>query len=83
MDLSKELVNLSLKTKKENKNIDTGDSRHIYQNELDKACIWHHMAYGDFKNLLTRTTSDKALHDKALNIAKNLNIMDMSVDLPQ
>ena len=43
-------MNLSLKTKKENKNIDTGDSRHIYQNELDKACIWHHMAYGDFKN---------------------------------
>ena len=30
------------------------------------------MAYGDFKNLTRRTASDKALRDKAFNIAKNL-----------
>ena len=29
------------------------------------------MAYGDFKGLSRRTTSDKKLHDKAFNIAKN------------
>ena len=29
------------------------------------------MAYGDFKDLTRRTASDKILHDKALNIAKN------------
>ena len=29
------------------------------------------MAYGDFKDLTRRTASDKVLHDKALNIAKN------------
>ena len=29
------------------------------------------MAYGDFKDLLWRTASDKVLRDKAFNIAKN------------
>ena len=29
------------------------------------------MAYGDFKDLLRRTCSDKILRDKAFNIAKN------------
>ena len=38
---------------------ETGDSRCIYQNELDKACFQHVMAYDDFKNLPQRTTSDK------------------------
>ena len=27
---------------------ETGDSRYIYQNELDKACFQHDMTYGDF-----------------------------------
>ena len=49
----------------------TGDSRYIYQNELDKACFQHDMAYGDFKDLTRRTASDKILRDKAFNIAKN------------
>ena len=30
---------------------ETGDSRYIYENELDKAWFQHDMAYGDFKNL--------------------------------
>ena len=38
---------------------ETGDSRYIYQNKLDKASFKHVMAYGDFKNLPQRTTSDK------------------------
>ena len=46
-------------------------SRYIYQNELDKACFQHDMAYGDFKDLTRRTASDKILRDKAFNIAKN------------
>ena len=29
----------------------TGDSRYNYQNELDKTCFQHVMAYGDFKDL--------------------------------
>ena len=48
----------------------TGDSRYIYQNELDKACFERDMAYGDFKDSTKRTVSDKTLHDKAFNVAK-------------
>ena len=48
----------------------TGDSRYIYRNELDKACFQHDMAYGDFKDLKRRTAVD-VLRDKAFNIAKN------------
>ena len=60
------------KSKKEYKKIkETGDSRYIYQNEIDKAYFQHDMAYGDFKDLAERTASDKILPDKAFNIAKN------------
>ena len=48
---------------------ETGDSRYIYQNELDKSCFQHDMAH---KDLLRRTASDKVLRDKAFNIATNL-----------
>ena len=48
----------------------TGDSRYIYKNELDKACFQPDMAYGDFKDL-KRTAADKVLRDKAFNIAEN------------
>ena len=50
---------------------ETGDSQYSYQNKLDKTCYQLHMAYGNLKNLPSRTTSDKVLHDKAFNIAKN------------
>ena len=48
-----------------------GDSRYIYQNELDKACFQYDMAYGNFTDLTRRTAADKVLRDKAFNIAKN------------
>ena len=48
----------------------TGDSRDIYQNELDKACFQRDMAYGDFKDSTKRTVSDKILRDKSFNVAK-------------
>ena len=50
---------------------ETGDTKYIYRNELDKACFQHDMAYGDFKDLARRTASDKVLRDKAFNITKN------------
>ena len=50
---------------------ETGDLRYVYQNELDKACFQHDMAYGDFKDLTRRTASHKILRDKAFIIAKN------------
>ena len=49
----------------------TGDSRYIYKNELDKACFQHDMAYGDFKDLAKRTAGDKVLRDNTFNIAKD------------
>ena len=51
----------------------TGDSRYIYQNELDKACFQNDMAYGDFKDLTRRTSSGKILRDTAFTFAKNPN----------
>ena len=45
-----------------------GDSIHIYQNELEKACFQHDMAYVAFKDLNRRTLADKVLCDKAFNI---------------
>ena len=50
---------------------ETGDTKYIYRNELDKACFQHDMAYGGFKDLARRTVSDKILRDKAFNNAKN------------
>ena len=51
------------------KSKETGDSKYIYQNELDKACFQHDMTYGDFKDLPRRTAADKVLRDKAFNFA--------------
>ena len=48
----------------------TGDSRYIYRNELDKACFQHDMTYGYFKDLKRRTYAD-VLRDKEFDIAKN------------
>ena len=48
-----------------------GDTNHAYKNELDKACFQHDMAYGDFKDLASRTASGKVLGDKAFNIEKD------------
>ena len=50
---------------------EAGDTSYICENELDKACFQHDLAYGDFKHLNRRTPSDKILRDKAFNIAKN------------
>ena len=50
---------------------ETGDSRYIYLNELDKACFQHDLAYDHFKYLTRRTDSDKILCNKAFDIAKN------------
>ena len=51
--------------------METGNTDFIYRNELDKACFQHDMAYGNFKDLARRTTSDKFLRDKVFKIAKS------------
>ena len=59
-----------LKTKKETNKQKT-KKNFIYQNDLDKACFQHDMAYGKFKDLAKRTQSDKFLRDKAFEIGSN------------
>ena len=49
----------------------TGDTNYIYKSELGKAYFQHDMAYGDFKDLVRRTQSDKVLKDKAFAVANN------------
>ena len=62
---------------------ETRDSRHIYQNELSKACLQHDMGSAYFKNLNRRITADKVLHDKAFNIFKFTKYYGINVDLVQ
>ena len=59
---------------------ETGYSKYIYKNELDKACFQLDVAYGDFKDLAKRTAADKVLIDKAFNIAKDPNMVDIKED---
>ena len=47
----------------------TGNTNFIYENELDKACFQHDMAYGKTKDLVIRTQSDKVLKDKTFEIS--------------
>ena len=57
--------------------IETGNLKYLYRNELDKACFAHDAAYSDCKDLAKRTILDTILKDKAFNIAKNCNVMDI------
>ena len=50
---------------------ETGHLKHLYKNELDKACFAHDAAYCDSNYLAKRTLSDKILKDRAYEIAKN------------
>ena len=49
----------------------TGATRYIYRNELDKVCFQPDSAYADHNDLINRTEADKVLRDKAYNIASN------------
>ena len=60
---------------------ETGDSPYIYQNELDKACFQHDMAFGDFKDLTRRTAAVKYCMIKHLILLKIRNMMDINVSL--
>ena len=62
---------------------ETGDSRYIYQNELDKPCFQHEIAYEDFKDLTTKTVSDKIYVIKHLILLKIQKMIDINVDLLQ
>ena len=59
------------KSLKKQETQDKKQNKTVYKNKLDKAYLQHDMAYGYFKNLTRITASDKILHNKAFNIAKN------------
>ena len=39
---------------------ETGNSRYIYQKELNKSCFQQYLSYGDFKDLPRKTAADTA-----------------------
>ena len=45
--------------------------KHLYRNELDKACFAHDTAYSDSKDFSQRTISDLILKYRVYEIAKN------------
>ena len=50
---------------------ETGNLKHLYRNELDKACFAHGEAYSNSKDIANKTISNKILKDSAYEIAKN------------
>ena len=50
-----------------------GNLKHLYRNELNKACFAHDPAYSDSRELAKSTVSDKILKDRAYEIATNRN----------
>ena len=52
---------------------ETGNLKHLYRNELGKACFADDAAYSDSKDLAKRTISNKILKDRAYKITRNRN----------
>ena len=52
---------------------ETENSKHLYINELDKACFDHDAGYSNCKELAKKTISDMILKDRAYQIARNCN----------
>ena len=61
----------------EQSNRNIGNVKHLFRNELDKACFSHGAAYTDSKNSAKTTISGKVLRDKAYENAINRNHMDI------
>ena len=58
----------------------TGNTDFIYNNELDKVCFQHDMAYSKSKDLAKRTQSDKVLRDNHLKWAVIQNMVVIKED---
>ena len=50
---------------------ETGNLKHLYRNELDKACFAYDQVYSESKDLVKRIISDKSLKDWAYEIGRN------------
>ena len=49
---------------------ETGNIKHLYRHEFEKACFAHNALYYDSKNLAKLTILDKILIDRAYEIAR-------------
>ena len=49
---------------------ETNNLKHLYRNELDKACFAHDAVYSNSKDLAKRTISDRILKGRAYEIAR-------------
>ena len=50
---------------------ETGNLKHLYRNELDKACFADDATYSDSRDIAKRTISDKILKHRSYEIARN------------
>ena len=57
---------------KEFKNLETGNLKHLYRNELDKVSFAHDASCSNSKDLAKTTIPDKISKDRAYEIARNL-----------
>ena len=53
------------------KNRETGDLKHLYNNQLEKSWFAYDAAYSDSKDLVKTNISDKFLKDRVYKIAIN------------
>ena len=49
---------------------ETSNLKHLYRNELDKACFAHDAVYSNSKDLAKRTISDRILKGRAYEIGR-------------
>ena len=50
---------------------ETDNLKHLYRNELEKACFAHDVTYCNSKDLAKRTISEKIFKNRAYEIARN------------
>ena len=49
----------------------TSNLKHLYRNQLNKACFVHDVTYSEIKDLAKRTILDKIFKDRSYEIARN------------
>ena len=59
---------------------ETCNLKHIYKNELDKACFIHGTAYSNSKDLAKRTILDKVFFFKLMKLLEILSMMGAKQD---
>ena len=56
---------------------ETGNLKHLYRNELDKACFAHDAAYSDSKDLAKRTFQIKFYEIELMKLLEIVTMMDI------